>query len=90
MVFFEVNLEEKSSTYVLYKILQDTEVVMGAATRGRSWSQDIYVMPAQDILDIVGIWDGASMIYILQKHPGIDMLTIEECGLGKDTEYDQL
>jgi hypothetical protein len=36
---------------------------------------------ANDIISLVGIWAGNESVYILRKHPGLTMLTPEECGI---------
>jgi len=36
---------------------------------------------ASDIISLVGIWAGQNLVWILRKHPGLAMLTPEECGI---------
>ncbi len=36
---------------------------------------------ASDIISLVGIWGGNNSVWILRKHPGLAMLTPEECGI---------
>ena len=44
------------------------------------WSDKIEVLPASTIHSIVGIWPYESRVYILRKHPGLSLLSEEECG----------
>lgn len=63
------------------------ETVLGTI-RGHPWSDSVHVLQTSDIIDIVGIWDETSNIYILQKHPALDLLTPEECGRDGEDELD--
>lgn len=36
---------------------------------------------ASDIISLVGIWVGKDSVWILRKHPGLAMLTPEECAI---------
>ena len=55
---------------------------------------DWKVLDLSSIIDIAGIWEAKSNVYILRKHPALAMLSGEELGnaeegnKGEDTEVD--
>lgn len=50
------------------------------------WGTTVRVAHVLSILAVVGIWAGPKSqdIYVLRKHPGLDLLSQVECGLGAD------
>jgi hypothetical protein len=44
------------------------------------WSEEIRVMETSRINNLIGIWEYDSRVHILRRHPGLDMLSTEECG----------
>ena len=44
------------------------------------WSEEIKVMETSRLTSLVGIWEFESRVHILRRHPGLDMLSPEECG----------
>ncbi|KAF9459805.1 hypothetical protein BDZ94DRAFT_1170906, partial [Collybia nuda] len=67
LAFYEVLSDGASDLYVAYQELTDVETVLGTI-HGKSWSDATQVLPTSNIIDIVGIWDETSNIYIIQKH----------------------
>ena len=53
--------------------------------RGK-FSSDIQIMPCNALQSIIGIWDNGKWVYILRKHPGLEMLNVEESGQSIDSE----
>ena len=55
-----------------------------------SWSQDICVFPVKKITDKVGIWEmphaANAYVWILQKHPGLEMLADAETERREENE----
>ena len=46
------------------------------------WEEEtMLALDAKDIISLVGIWVGKKSVWILRKHPGLAMLTPEECGI---------
>ncbi|KAF9455307.1 hypothetical protein BDZ94DRAFT_1316381, partial [Collybia nuda] len=80
LAFYEVLSDGASELYVAYQELTDVETVPGTI-HGKPWSDATQMLPTSNIIDIVGIWDETSNIYIIQKHPALDLLTPEECGI---------
>jgi hypothetical protein len=87
LVFYEILSDETPELYIVYRELTNVETVLGTI-HGCLWSDDIHVLQTSNIIDIVGIWDETSNIYILQKHPALDLLTPEECGRDMEDELD--
>ncbi|KAH9022211.1 hypothetical protein EDB85DRAFT_1871470 [Lactarius pseudohatsudake] len=44
------------------------------------WSEEIRVMETSRLMNLIGIWEFESRVHILRRHPGLDMLSAEECG----------
>jgi hypothetical protein len=58
-----------------------------------TWSQDIFVLPVKKITDKIGIWkmpnDTNAYVWILQKHPGLEMLSAAETEQGEENENNE-
>ena len=76
LAFFEK--PETGQLVVIYYPLSNCEQVL-KKWRG-VWSDKIEVLPASTIHSIVGIWPYEPRVYILRKHPGLNLLSEEECG----------
>jgi hypothetical protein len=70
---------EKIRAFAIYKKLTNVVEVLGFF-RGKDWSTETYVIEIEKISDLVGIWKHGDHIYMLQKHPGLDLLNAEESG----------
>jgi hypothetical protein len=46
-----------------------------------TWSTEVFVLEKSAIVGLVGIWTYNGHVHILQKHPGLALLTQEECGI---------
>ncbi|KAF8164677.1 hypothetical protein BJ912DRAFT_863617 [Pholiota molesta] len=79
LAFYSVKIMETNQHFVIYKKLMDVEHILGFF-RGKLWSTETYALKVDKISDIVGIWSHGAQTYILQKHPGLDMLNTEESG----------
>jgi hypothetical protein len=56
---------------------------------GGEWSEEIRVMETSCLISLIGIWEYESRVHILRKHPGLDMLSPDECGFeGMEDEED--
>jgi hypothetical protein len=52
-------------------------------------SPDIHILPASALQDIIGIlvhYENYERVYIEKRHPGLDMLSAEECEASIDDE----
>ncbi|KAF8890363.1 hypothetical protein BD779DRAFT_1469283 [Infundibulicybe gibba] len=79
LAFYEIRLET-TQLIAVYHPLESIDSGLGY-TRGR-WSSHIAVLDVEKIIDIVGIWlaEKTKRVYILRKHPGLALLTADECG----------
>jgi hypothetical protein len=49
------------------------------------WSSSVYVLETSAIVSLIGIWAYNDHVHILRKHPGLALLTLDECGIvGED------
>lgn len=76
LVFFEVL--ETHQQLVLYHPVVDLHLAL-KRWKG-TWSEDIRVLPVSAICHLIAIWNHEQAVYILRKHPGLEMLTPEEAG----------
>ena len=74
LAFFEL-LETKQLVAVYHPVSNCQQVLK--TWRG-IWSGKIEVLPASAIHSLVGIWFYESRVYILRKHPGLNLLSEEE------------
>lgn len=77
LAFYSVEIKDDVYSYIAYKRLEGLEEILGCF-RGNCWSSKTYIASVDGIADIVGIWNHKNNIYMLQKHPGLDMLSPEE------------
>ncbi|KAF8879367.1 hypothetical protein BD779DRAFT_1446976 [Infundibulicybe gibba] len=86
LAFYEIYLET-TQLIAVYHPLGNVKSVLGC-TRGQ-WLPHIAVLNVEKIIDIVGIWlaEKTGNVYILRKHPGLALLTADECG--KDPELEE-
>jgi hypothetical protein len=54
------------------------------------WSENIQVLPASALCNIVGIWSYQDRVYLLRKHPGLSHLTPTECGVDEDGDNEDI
>ena len=76
LAFFEV--QKTKELLVVYSPVINCEQVL-KKWRG-VWSDKIEVLSVLKIHSMVGIWPYKSRVYILRKHPGLSLLSEEECG----------
>ena len=82
LAFYELKVDEKQIFLVVYNALSDVTRPLGQI-RGQ-WQTSISVLEIEFVQDIVGIWVSpkkAERVYVLRKHPGLEMLTSNECGI---------
>ncbi|KIM35111.1 hypothetical protein M413DRAFT_79735 [Hebeloma cylindrosporum] len=83
LAFYEVKSPAFSHALVVYWPLEKLERSLNVP-RGVWNRQTPKVANVVDILNIVGIWtasETSQRTYILRKHPGLAMLSTEECGI---------
>ncbi|KIM36905.1 hypothetical protein M413DRAFT_77629 [Hebeloma cylindrosporum] len=87
LAFYQVTTPTSSHGLVVYRPLQKLEVVLNFP-RGNWDTTNISVTDITNILNIVGIWDAptSGKTYILRKHPGLAMLSVEESGIDMSGE----
>jgi hypothetical protein len=79
--FYEVVCNKRDIIrLVVFQQLQQVEKEL-CTLRG-IWVEngELGVFPISKVVDVVGIWesDKSNWVYILRKHPGVDVLTLEE------------
>jgi hypothetical protein len=90
LAFYELKIDEKQTIMVAYNALSNVTRALGQI-RGQ-WEEKISVMDIEFIQDIVGIWASpkkAERVYMLRKHPGLEMLTSFECGKEYEEEENE-
>ena len=45
------------------------------------WSSTVDVLETSAIVSLIGIWTYNDHVHILQRHPGLALLTLDECGI---------
>lgn len=79
LAFYEL-LQKNNELLVVYRRMTNQVKVLNM-WRG-TWAQDICVLPVKNITDKIGIWEmpcsANSHVWILQKHPGLAMLSDAE------------
>jgi hypothetical protein len=48
------------------------------------WSSSLYVLETSAIVNLVGTWTYNDHVHILRRHPGLTLLTLNECGINED------
>ena len=48
------------------------------------WSPLVYVLETSAIVSLIGIWAYKDHVHILRKHPGLALLTQDECGIASE------
>ena len=80
-------MNKKQMIVVVYHKLINVQQVLGTI-RGQ-WEEKISVIEIEFIQNILGIWatpKKPGRIYILRKHPGLDMLSDIECGMENEED----
>jgi len=92
LAFYEL-LQENHEILVVYHAITNQMKVLNM-WRG-TWAQDICVLPVKNITDKIGIWkmphadrDNA-YVWILQKHPGLAMLSAAETDQVEENEFNE-
>jgi hypothetical protein len=52
------------------------------------WSTTVYVLETSAMVGLVGIWTYNDHVHILWKHPGLTLLTPDECGIDSETSVE--
>jgi hypothetical protein len=52
------------------------------------WSTSVYVLETSAIVGLIGIWTYNDHVHILRKHPGLTLLTPDECGIDSETSVE--
>lgn len=93
IAFYTIEDQTTKRTMVVYNLLTNVTQPLGQI-RGKWDRSVIHALDLSSIVDIVGIWEAKSNVYILRKHPALAMLSAEELGnaeegnKGEDTEVD--
>jgi len=75
--FYQIELDQPC-IFVIYKPLVKVRLTLNCLEG--EWGEGIMLaLHASDIISLVGIWAGKDSLWILRKHPGLAMLTPEEC-----------
>jgi len=57
--------------------------------RGK-FSSHIEIIPYKALRNVIGIWVFGEKVYILRKHPGLQLLSVEESGQSADNENKEM
>ena len=93
IAFYTTEDEPTKWTMVVYNFLTKVTQPLGQI-RGKWDHSVIHALDLSSIIDITGISQAKSNVYILQKHPALAVLSAEELGnaegrnKGEDTEVD--
>ena len=49
-----------------------------------TWSSEVLVLQTSAIVGLIGIWTYNNHVHILRKHPGLTLLSQEECGIDQE------
>jgi hypothetical protein len=82
IMFVEAQFGDQCIQMVVYKQLMEVSTKL-CTLRGKWNSQSpVEIAPIEAIVDIVGIWESefSDWVYILRKHPGVELLHLEERG----------
>jgi hypothetical protein len=52
------------------------------------WSTSIYVLETSAIVGLIGFWTYNNHVHILRRHPGLTLLTLDECGIDSETSVE--
>ena len=52
------------------------------------WSSQVLVLETSAIVGLIGIWTYNNHVHVLRKHPGLTLLTQEECGIDGGDQLD--
>jgi len=87
LAFYEL-LQKNNQLLVVCRCVTNMVKVLNM-WRG-TWAQDILVLPVKNITDKIGIWEMSNAanayVWILQKHPGLAMLSTAETEHIEDNE----
>ncbi len=77
LAFYKVEGPRRNASFVVYHALIEQQKLYGR-WYGK-WSPSVYVLKVSDIVSLIGIWTYNSHVHILRKHPGLTLLTPDEC-----------
>jgi hypothetical protein len=90
LAFYEL-LQKNNELLVVYHCMTNQVKVLNT-WRG-TWSQDISVLRVKNITDKIGIWEmphaASGYVWILQKHPGLGMLSADENDQVEENEVNE-
>lgn len=72
---------------VVYKRLINIQDVLKVSLVGE-WDEDLRALSVSDIHALIGIWrvPNSKRVYVLQKHPGLEMISPEKAEAEIDDE----
>jgi hypothetical protein len=90
LAFYEL-LQKNNELVVVYRCMTNQVKVLNM-WRG-TWSQDICVLSVKNITNKIGIWKmphaANANVWILQKHPGLEMLSDAEAEQREEIEVNE-
>ena len=91
LAFYKVNVGDKVKNLVVYTPLELVNSPLKTVIRG-TWPKTpkVYATEVDCIRHLVGIWESpkSNNIYVLRKHPGLDLLEPAQYGLPTEMEED--
>ena len=79
LAFYQIDLDQPC-IFVIYKPLVKVKLTLNCL-KGEWEEGTMLALHASDITSLVGIWAGENSVWILRKHPGLAILTPEECAI---------
>ena len=80
LAFYKLTQHENPLKIAVFHPLSDIKKSLNVIYG--KWATQILAIKVDDIVDIIGIWAApkCERVYVLRKHPGLELLTSEECG----------
>ena len=79
LAFYQIDFDQPC-IFVIYKPLVKVKLTLNCLEG--EWEEGIMLaLHASDIISLVGIWTGKKSVWILRKHPGLAILSPEECAI---------
>jgi len=70
------------SDLVVFHLLMNCKKTFGSCYE--QWSSDLYVLDTSAIVGLIGIYTHKDNVHVLQKHPELSLLTLDECGISSE------
>lgn len=92
LAFFKVRADNQDMFLLAYKSLESVHQELCTLRGIWNAQNQTKIIKVEDVIELIGIWesDCSNWVYILQKHPGFELLKPEEKGQADDEAQDDL